>query len=435
MNGKRYQYLGYIAYVLLITTPALAQADKPNPLELTRPDPLLPQPPIERPISPLERSTLKTSLDELNAQADALLKAGDAVGAFEIWNRELRLRRVLGTLEEVQALGRVGEIAWNNTQKEEVELITGRLIQIQQQLNIPLPDNAVPRQGQPPATSRNPTIVGGNVQSRQTISPVKLDRDFLALRQALGKAYEQVRSPQQALSIYQQILFDARTNNDITAQETTLKTIGQLQMAYFDYPAAAATYEELLTMAQANYDAFNEVNYLQQLAYIYDKSKEPENALKAKQRLADSYLNRKDFSQIPALKIAIASDYEALDKPDEASQNYQEAYSLAVSIQQYAQASEALEKLSNLYRSHDQLDYALQILSIRAQINQRSLDFYGLMNTYDQIGQISVEQKNYPQALAAFQQGLGLAQSLKYQESYFTTQIARVNQMRSAPNP
>ena len=206
-------------------------------------------------------------------------------------------------------------------------------------------------------------------------------------------------------------------------------------MAYFDYPAAAATYEELLTMAQANYDAFNEVNYLQQLAYIYDKSKEPENALKAKQRLADSYLNRKDFTQIPALKIAIASDYEALDKPDEASQNYQEAYSLAVSIQQYAQASEALEKLSNLYRSHDQLDYALQILSIRAQINQRSLDFYGLMNTYDQIGQISVEQKNYPQALSAFQQGLELAQSLKYQESYFTTQIARVNQMRSTPNP
>jgi hypothetical protein len=47
------------------------------------------------------------------------------------------------------------------------------------------------------------------------------------------------------------------------------------------------------------------------------------------------------------------------------------------------------------------------------------------------MGQIYLDQKNYPKALAAFQQGLELAKSLQYQETYFATQIERVNQQRS----
>jgi hypothetical protein len=54
-----------------------------------------------------------------------MLQAGNAEGAFEIWYRELRLRRALGYLEEVRALGRVGEIAWQRTQKFDAQVITG----------------------------------------------------------------------------------------------------------------------------------------------------------------------------------------------------------------------------------------------------------------------------------------------------------------------
>jgi tetratricopeptide (TPR) repeat protein len=202
-------------------------------------------------------------------------------------------------------------------------------------------------------------------------------------------------------------------------------------MAWFDYPKAAATYEELLAQAQAQGDRVNEVVYLQQLAYIYDKAQQPETALKAKQRLAETYLNQKDYTNLPALKIAIASDYEALNKPDEASQNYQEAYSLAWSLQQYAYASDALQKLGALYRSHDQPEFALQVYEVLLKTEQQSYDYYGLMNAYDQIGQIYLGQKNYPQALAAFQKGLELAKSLQYQETYFANQIEQVSKQSS----
>jgi hypothetical protein len=53
------------------------------------------------------------------------------------------------------------------------------------------------------------------------------------------------------------------------------------------------------------------------------------------------------------------------------------------------------------------------------------------MSAYDKMGQIYLDQKNYPQALTVFQQGLELAKSLQYQETYFANQIERVNQLSS----
>ena len=390
-----------VTFVLCLSSLALAADEKPkpdaprvNPLEITTPDPLLPKLQKGSTLSPEQQATLRESLDELNTQAAAMLQAGNAEGAFEIWYRELRLRRALGYLEEVRALGRVGEIAWQRTQKFDAQVITGRLQAIQKE-----------------------------AEAKKSLN--------LELLQALGQAYEQVRVPGPAVAVYEQILADARQRNDAAAVETTLKTLAQLNMAWFDYPKAAATYEELLAQAQAQGDRVNEVVYLQQLAYIYDKAQQPETALKAKQRLAETYLNQKDYTNLPALKIAIASDYEALNKPDEASQNYQEAYSLAWSLQQYAYASDALQKLGALYRSHDQPEFALQVYEVLLKTEQQSYDYYGLMNAYDQIGQIYLGQKNYPQALAAFQKGLELAKSLQYQETYFANQIEQVSKQSS----
>jgi tetratricopeptide (TPR) repeat protein len=185
----------------------------------------------------------------------------------------------------------------------------------------------------------------------------------------------------------------------------------------------------LLAQATAQGDSVSQFNYLQQLVYIYDKAKQPDNALRTKQLLAQSY--KPDDPRFPALKIAIASDYEALNKPDEASKNYQQAYELARVSKQFAYASEALQKLAALYRSHNQPKSALQVYEILLKTEQQTYNYYGLMTAYDQMGQIHLEQKNYPQALAAFQQGLALAKSLQYQETYFATQIDRVNKQSS----
>jgi tetratricopeptide (TPR) repeat protein len=389
--------LGLAACLLCFSATALTAQEKPkpdappvNPLEIIKPDPLLPQLPKRGTLSPEQRSSLRQSLDQLNTEATALLQAEKIPEAFNLWYRELRLRRALGYVEEVQALGRVGEIAWQRTQKEDAKIITRRLQDIQQE-----------------------------AEAKKAMN--------LELQQAFAQAYRQVRLLEPAVGMYEKILADARSRTDAAAQETTLKTLAELNLAWFNYPKAAAVYEELLAQAVAKSDRLNEVFYMQQLLYVYDKAKQPANALKTKQRLVQTYLNQQEPTKIPPLKIAIGSDYEALNQPQEASQNYQEAYTLAWGGRQFAFASEALKKLGALYRSHSQLDAALQVYQVLIQSEQQAFNFFGLMDAYDQIGQIYVEKKNYPQALAAFKKGLEVAKTLKYQEAYFTTQIERIN--------
>jgi hypothetical protein len=52
------------------------------------------------------------------------------------------------------------------------------------------------------------------------------------------------------------------------------------------------------------------------------------------------------------------------------------------------------------------------------------------MQAYDQIGQLYVERKDFPQALTAFKKGLELAQQLKHEEAYFTGQIQKVSKAK-----
>jgi tetratricopeptide (TPR) repeat protein len=360
-----------------------------NPLEITTPDPLLPRPAVNQRLTPPERLKLAAALDELNQQAQANLEAGDRVGAFAIWNRELRLRRALGYLEEVEALGRVGGIAWSENQTTEVQIITGRLQAIR----------------------------------RQTKSQPPVD---LKLLRSLGGAFEQVRSPKSAVEVYEQILAVAQQQQDIAAKEATLEKIAELHLAWFDYPQAAANYKELLGLARAKSNRVDYVRYLQQLAYIYEQAKQYQQAVAVRQQLAKFYLNEEQFTQLPALRLLIGSDYQALGQLKQAFQNYQEAYASAWSLQQYYRAAEALRNLVALYRSQEQLDAALETSRILLEADGRASNLYGLMNTYDQIGRMYLKQGNYSEALAAFQNGLEFAKQLKYQEAYFAEQISQV---------
>lgn len=362
-----------------------------NPLEITTPDPLLPFSLEERPLSALERLKLAAALEQLNQQAAAKLVAGDRVGAFEIWNRELRLRRVLGFLEEVAALSRVGAIAWRQNQRAEVQVITRRLQEVQQQ------------------TKAEPTV-------------------DLQLLQSLGTAFEQVRSPESAVEVYTQILAAARQRQDQAAEEAALKTIAELHLSWFEYELSATTYQELLGLARARSNRLNEITYLQELAYIYRQANQHQKAVEVRQQLAELYLNEEQFTQVPAIRLAIASDYESLGQLQQAFQNYQEAYASAWSLQQYARAGSALRNLIALYRSQKQIDEALKTSQILLEADQRAANVYGMMNTYDQIGQIYLEGGKYSEALAAFKSGLELATQLKYQETYFTQQIEQLNQ-------
>ena len=394
------------------TNPPGLDQFSPNPLEITTPDPLTP---ASESLSSTQRDELTVALEELNLEALAKLQAGDGAGAFEIWFRELRLRRYLGPAAEIAALSRVGSVAWSNSKNLELQLITKRLQAIQKQVKSQVPVNT-------------------------------------ELLPALAAAFQQVRAKGPTVEVYQEILENARQNQDILAEGQILKTIALIHINWLSYDKAALVYEELATLIQENRALFaansgvpnsavvagngappqpvtppTEVDTLRQLAYVYQQSKQPLKAIAAREKLTSVYLNLQNPSAIPALKFAIASDYQTIGQINLAAQYYQETYNLAVPIQQYAQASEALEKLALLYRSQKQWEPTLRIYQMQLLLEERAYNFYGLMNAYDNIGQVYQEMTAYDKALEAYQKGLEVAKRLGHRQEYFAKKVQKVN--------
>lgn len=363
----------------------------PSPLEMTTPDPLVRSSWKKQPLTTDELQQLKTALDELNQEAITTFQRGDKTAAFDIWNRELRLLRFLGSLAQVQALSRVGAIAWQENEREQVMYITQRLQEIEKQM-------------------------------------LKEKSTDLQLWRSLGEAYQNVRIPKLAVGAYEQILTLVRQQKDVNTELATLNTLGELHLSWFDYSQAAKTYEELLNLAINRGDRNNELAYLQQLAYIYELGKQPRQAINVLNKLAAIYNRNNNLTQVPALKIKIAENYQFLvrENPNflqEAFNNYQEAYVIAWKLEQYVTASEALQKLIRLYRSQNQINEALQASRILLETETLATNFYGLMQTYDQMGEMYLEKKEEGKALAAFEKGLEIARQLKHQEIYFAQKI------------
>ncbi|MBD2443669.1 tetratricopeptide repeat protein [Dolichospermum sp. FACHB-1091] len=366
----------------------------PSPLERTIPDPLLPNLTNKRELTPVELQNLKIDLDKLNQEARTIVQGEDKKKAFEIWNRELRLRRFLGTFAEVEALSRVGEIAVNENEREEVQYISQRLQVIQSDM-------------------------------------VKQKSTDLQLWKSLGNAYQKLRLYKLGISAYQQVLILVKEQKDSLAEIDTLKNIGELHLSWFDYTQAANVYQKLLSLAINQGDKTNELEYLKQLAYIYTQGKQNQAAIDILNKLVEISTNEQNLTQIPTLKLAIAANYEFLAKENpnfrqKAFDNYQEAYTIAWKLEQYARAGEALNKLIAFYRSQKQITAALETSLILIETETLANNFYGLMLAYDQIGDIYLEQREYAKALTAFEKGLEIAQQLKYQELYFTKQIEKL---------
>ncbi|MBG0744561.1 tetratricopeptide repeat protein [Cylindrospermopsis raciborskii LB2897] len=364
----------------------------PNPLETNIPDSLIRSNVKQKPLTAEELKTLEAALDELNQQATIRLETGDQETAFSIWNRELRLRRFLGLLSQVQAISRVGAIAWRENNREQVQYITQSLRKIETQLQ--------------------------NEKSAD-----------LQLWRSLGVAYQNLRSPQLAVKVYERVLSLVKRENDPVAEVETLNQIGELHLNWFNYSQAAITYQELLNLAVTRGDRTSQLRYLQQLAYTFEQSKQPLKAINILNQLASIYNQRDNQQAIPRIKIAIAENYQSLVPQNPsflqpALNSYQEAYIIAWQLQMYLSAGEALEKLIDLYRSQNQIGEALQASKILLETQTLARNFYGLMQAYDQLGNIYLQKKESANALIAFEQGLKIARELKYQEGYFVQKIA-----------
>lgn len=366
-----------------------------NPLEDDPLDPLIPSAAVNRPLDESEQAELREDLNQLHAEGMAQYEAGELEAALAIWRRELRLWRLLPPMEEVQALDRVGLIVWDENQTTDVNIITERLQQIRT----------------------------AELDPDETIdATIPVDFELL---QAVGEAFATVRSYDDAVTSYEQIAFEARRRNEDAIQETALNTLAEIHLAWFKYPSAASVYQELMAFAQNRNDAASELDYLELLAKTYDRGDIYQQAIVTQEQLAENF-QTKSPQDVPALKIAIAANHEALGQYQQAARAYQEAFTIAQAQQQYGLASDALNALAEMYLSLERPDDALYVYQLLVDVDSQSYNRYGQMETYDNIGLIHLRQGNPTQALSAFRLGLAIAEQISYREDYFNRRIQSI---------
>jgi tetratricopeptide (TPR) repeat protein len=368
-----------------------------NPLEIRERDILLPS--IDRPLTDFELKRLRRELDELNQQGKAELEAGNIDQAFTIWYRELRVTRVFGAAEEIEKLTKLGAIAWEKARNQDVNYITERLLIL---------------------------------QTENTSETGEINEELIFL---FAEAYETIHNLDKSIEIYQKILNSARKKEDKKTIKLALDKLGVFYLSKFKYYEAEPIYEELLMITRAEENYLEEGIYLRKLAEINGETANPKNSVTYKEQLAENYLANQQLISLADLKISIADDYKALDRPEEASKYYQEAFALAWSLEKFATAGDALKKLGRLYQDYKQNEYALQIYQELIKIEQQSYNLYGLMNTYDYIGQIYLQDNNYPLALQWFKKALEIALHLKYKVDYFNSKIQQVNEQINLISP
>ncbi|WP_334310562.1 tetratricopeptide repeat protein [Spirulina major] len=115
----------------------------------------------------------------------------------------------------------------------------------------------------------------------------------------------------------------------------------------------------------------------------------------------------------------MAANYLALGNGEQASELYQQAFTLAWAAQQYAYAGDALDALAALYSDYGQIDEAINLYQERIKAAQYAYDRYAVMETYDRIAQLHRRQGNYTAALNALRSGREVALELGHREGYF----------------
>jgi tetratricopeptide (TPR) repeat protein len=360
-----------------------------DPVDDVERDPLLPSLDVERAFSPLELYDLDQGLDLLDRQAQLLLNAGEMDDAFELWLREVRLRRVMGLAEELAALDRVSRLAWEAQRSTEIRLMSLRLREVWQA-----------------------GVLADSLAESELLQ--------------IAQLFETLRDEPSILAVYAQLADRAAQRGDGITQRDYLAKLAEQQLQWFNYDEAAAIYQRLLSDATAREQSVQQINWLRQLIYSYQQNDDYAQAATAQRQLAELYQAQGDVEKLPELLVALGNNYAKLNQSQTAIEYYRSAYSYAQRLQQYSFSSQVLLQLGQLYRDLNELDQAIAMYDLLVRVEGQSYNTYGIMNAYDLLGTVYRDQGDRASALAAFEAGLTQAQQLDHRQDYFQSQIQTV---------
>ena len=381
-----------------------------DPLEDDPRDPLLPTPLVDRPLSPLELFTLEQDLNQLAREAEALAEDTEdtedteaAENALDLWMREVRLRRVLGLDAELEAMDRVAQWMRDRSATQELQRLSARLDQI-------LP-------------TLDPT---------QTHDRERLER--------MATIYTTLGNVEAAAALHRTLAEVALARGEAEEHRAQLEALALLYDDWFYFLEAAATYGELVALVQTQDNPDNDdLRFWVRQIENLEAAQQFAAALDVQQSLLRRY--RADetlWPRMAALQYAIANNYQRVGDVVQASRQYPVAYTNAIEGEQFEIAAQTLRALADLYRQLDRwpdVDYLYQQL---LAVERQALDAYGLMETFDQIGQLYEQADNPNGALQAYEEGLLLAHQLHHRQDYFAAQIQRLSGnawIDSSPRP
>lgn len=317
---------------------------------------------------------LEQEIFALEAAGFTQWNLGNQTEAWQYWGRQLRLRQALpDRIAEVESLGRIGAIAWENNQTEPVSSITERLVAIEktdfpQDYNLLLP---------------------------------------------LATAYEQIRDSQRAIALYRQ---HVATLADPYKPEI-LRLIAQLAQAWFKTDEALAALEEIKALNALT------VTDREQLVILYKQTNQPEKAIATQQQLTALYLQDQDPSQLIRTYQDIAENYAQLQDYRQAVSFSRNAFTLAWEMRYFDAAESTLSQLAQLYLVQGKNEPGIQVYEQLLTVQAASSNHFGLMETYRTLGTLYQQAGRYPEARLVFQEGLAIAQELNHNINAFTQAI------------
>lgn len=385
------QSLWLAGLLISLAAPAWAEAEKPRSLTTLEPDPLLPNPTLQRSLSPLERRAIQETIVQLDQEAQALLAADQGDQAFEQWFRVLNLQRALGRSEEIKGLGYVGAYAWEQGRNEDLQIITDRLHTLE-------------------ATFR---------QTPQQL----LSIDAMAL----GAAYQQVRDLNAAQGFYKFQLDIAQTQQDSTATQAVLEQLVQVHWGALQYALAVKYTQQQLELLRSfpvtPENLEEERSLLVSLAFLAKQSGDSEIEISALEEAIALTLDLGIPEEAPALLTTLATAQQETGESDLAIRNYKRAYRFAQENQQFESAQNILLSLGQLQEQEEKPQDAIQTYELLRQVYRYSSNLLGLLDNYDRLGQLYLHVQQPTKAREQFQQGLILAKRLRYREAEFESSL------------
>lgn len=370
--------------------PELRDPSLADPLLDTPRDPLLPTPPVPRPLSPLELVELGQALDQLRQEADALSAAGENAAAIPLWLREVRLRRLLGVDAELRAMDRLAPRLRDRSATEQLQLLALRLEVIQAELDLDTPADQ----------ARLPRV---------------------------ADTYVQLGQVQGAIPIYRQLADQAQAAGDLAGYQTQLETLARLQARQFAFAPAATAYGELVDLAQQQGQTDAEIRYLKAQIHNLEQGQTWPAVLETQQRLLALYTSdREQWPLIPPLQHQMGQAYRARGDLDTASRSYQAAYINAIDQGQFNVAAAAIRELADLYKTLARWADVRYLYEQLILVEQQAYSAYGVMDAFDQLGQVYEVTNDPAAAIAAYQEALVLARHLNHRQAYFEQQINRL---------